>query len=139
MKLTKDSRFAIKKSLPTVGKGLFAVEPIKKGDRILEYTGNRIPTKEANESDSRYLFEIDRNWTIDGPVPDNIAGYVNHACDPNTEAVIEDHRIFYYATRDIASGEELTIDYGDEYFKEFIEPVGCKCESCLNKSSASNK
>lgn len=133
MQLTPDSRFAIKKSMPGVGMGLFAIAPIKKGERILEYTGNRIPTKEADESDSRYLFEIDRKWTIDGPVPENIAGYVNHACDPNTEAVIEDDRIFYYATRDIESGEELTIDYGEEYFDEFIKPIGCRCESCVKK------
>ena len=131
MKLTADSRFAIKKSLPGVGKGLFAVESIKKGERILEYTGEKIPTKEANESDSRYLFEVDKNWTVDGPVPANLAGYVNHSCEPNTEAQIEDGRIFYYATCDIKSGEELTIDYGEEYFKEFIEPVGCRCDSCL--------
>ena len=131
MKLTADSRFAIKKSLPGVGQGLFAAHPIKKGVFVIEYTGERIPTKAANESDSRYLFEIDKKWTIDGPVPENIAGYVNHSCDPNIEAVIEDGRIFYYAARDITSGEELTIDYGEEYFKEFIEPAGCKCEGCL--------
>ena len=132
MQLTHDSRFAIKKSLPGVGKGLFAVESIKKGERVLEYTGEKIPTKEANESDSRYLFEVDKNWTVDGPVPANLAGYVNHSCEPNTEATIEDGRIFYYATRNIRSGEELTVDYGEEYFKEFIEPMGCKCDGCVH-------
>ncbi len=132
MKLVEGGRFAIKKSMPGVGMGLFAVKPIKRGERVLEYTGNRIPTKEANESDSRYLFEINRNWTIDGPVPANLAGYVNHSCDPNTEAEIEDGHIFYVAVSDITSGEELTIDYGEEYFDEFIKPVGCKCAHCLN-------
>ncbi|HEY4526905.1 MAG TPA: SET domain-containing protein-lysine N-methyltransferase, partial [Candidatus Paceibacterota bacterium] len=90
MQLTHDSRFAIKKSLPGVGQGLFAAHPIKKGVFVIEYTGERIPTKEANESDSRYLFEVDKNWTVDGPVPANLAGYVNHSCEPNTEAQIED-------------------------------------------------
>ena len=48
------------------------------------------------------------------------------------EAVIEegddgeDH-INIYALRSIAKGEELTIDYGQEYFDEFIKPVGCRC------------
>ena len=111
------------------------MESIKKGERILEYTGERIPTKVANDSDSRYLFEVDRNWTIDGPVPGNVAGYVNHSCDPNTEATIEDGRIFYEATRNIKSGEELTIDYGEEYFKEFIDPVGCKCDNCIHANT----
>jgi len=132
MKLTEDNRFAIKKSLPGIGEGLFAITPIKKGEFILEYTGLRIPTKEANRSPSRYLFEIDDDWTIEGSVPGNTAGFINHACKPNTEAEVKDGHIMIYAMRNIASGEELTIDYGEEYFKEFIEPVGCRCQSCLS-------
>lgn len=104
----------------------------------MEYTGEKIPTKDADKSGSRYLFEINKKWTIDGPVPLNTAGYINHACDPNTEAEIEDGRIMIYATRDIASGEELTIDYGEEYFNEFIEPAGCKCRSCLSNKQGTS-
>ena len=134
MQLTTDSRFMIKKSMPEVGDGLFAVRPIKEGEFILEYTGEKIPTATADESGSRYLFVVDDDWTVDGQVPANTAGYINHGCDPNTEAIIEDDRINIYATRDIESGEELTIDYGEEYFDEYIAPVGCKCEDCLNPS-----
>ena len=136
MQLIADGRFLVKKSLPTVGYGLYAVRDIKKGAFILEYTGERLPSDVAEATGSRYLFEIDEKWTINGPVPENPAGYINHACDPNTEAVVEedddgvDH-IMIYAIRDIASGEELTIDYGEEYFKEYIAPVGCMCEGCL--------
>ena len=134
MKLTSDSRFAIGSSFfPGVGDGLFAVRPIAAEEFILEYTGERIPTKHADALPSRYLFEINDTWTVDGPVPGNTAGYINHACEPNVEAVIEEgEHIMIYATRDIASGEELTIDYGEEYFEEFIEPAGCKCSMCLN-------
>ncbi len=132
MKLTEDSRFAIRRSMPGVGDGLFAVRPMEQGEFILEYTGERIPTGTADESDSRYLFEINKKWTIDGPVPGNTAGYINHACTPNVEAIIEGESIMIYALRDIASGEELTIDYGEEYFKEFIEPVGCRCDGCVH-------
>ena len=110
-----------------MGEGLFARTMIKKGDRILEYTGALIPTSEADQSKSRYLFEIDDAWTIDGSPLSNTARYINHCCEPNTEAEIEDGRIMIYATRDIAVSEELTIDYGQEYFDEFIRPVGCKC------------
>ncbi len=104
------------------------------GDFVLEYTGERIPTGTAEDAGSRYLFVLDDDWTIDGPVPGNTAGFINHACEPNCEAVIEDGRIMLYAVRDIGSGEELTIDYGPEYFERFIAPVGCKCESCLYKN-----
>lgn len=135
MQITDDSRFMIQKTMPGVGHGLFAVYDIPEGDFILEYTGEKVPTAIADKTGSRYLFVVDNAWTVDGQVPENIAGYVNHACEPNTEASIEDDRIMIYAARDIESGEEITIDYGDEYFEEYIEPAGCKCETCLNITS----
>lgn len=113
-----------------MGHGLFATASIQRGDFILEYTGKRVPTPRADSMTTRYLFEIDREWTIDGESRSNIARYVNHSCEPNCEADIRDGRILIYASRDIERGEELTIDYGDEYFDEFIRPVGCKCSSC---------
>lgn len=116
--------------MPGLGHGLFATSTLRKGDFILEYKGRRISTPQADESDSRYLFEIDKDWTIDGSLRTNIARYVNHSCKPNCEADIRDDRILIYASRDIAKGEELSIDYGEEYFDEFIKPVGCKCSQC---------
>lgn len=125
------SRFEIKNGRPGTGLGLFACVPIARGDFILEYTGTRIPTKVADESGGKYLFEIDEDWTIDGETKENTARYINHDCYPNTEAEIsEDDKILIHALRDIAPGEELTIDYGDEYFDEFIRPGGCRCASC---------
>ncbi|MCR4325911.1 MAG: SET domain-containing protein [Patescibacteria group bacterium] len=132
MHATEARRFVVREGRPGTGKGLFAKVPIRKGDFILEYTGKKIPTKIADEMSSRYLFEIDKKWTINGPVPKNTAGYINHACDPNVEAIIEegdDDRIMIYALRDIPAGAELTIDYGQEYFDEFIKPTGCKCSA----------
>jgi len=129
---TTDERFEVKDGRPGMGKGLYARKNVAKKDFILEYTGKRIPTKEADESGSRYLFEIDSKWTIKGPPSINLAGYINHSCEPNVEAEIEpgddglDH-INIYATRDIKKGEELYIDYGMEYYNEFLKPIGCKC------------
>lgn len=124
------SRFAVRRSRPGLGHGLFATAPIAAGDFILEYTGTRIPTKVADTLPSRYLFEIDRDWTIDGSSRANIARYINHSCEPNCEADIHDGAILIHAVRDIAPGEEITINYGEEYFDEFIRPVGCKCNAC---------
>ena len=133
MKLTEDSRFAIRSSFPGTGDGLFAVKKIHKGDFILEYTGERISSVDAEAMvDARYLFEINDTWTINGPVPANVAGYINHGCDPNCEAEIdESDRIMIHAIKDIESGEELSFDYGKEYFDEFLKPHGCKCASCI--------
>ncbi len=113
-----------------MGHGLFATRPVRLGEFVIEYTGNKISTKVADELTTRYLFEIDSEWTIDGAERSNIARYVNHSCDPNCEAEIKDNRIFFNAIRDIEKGEEFTIDYGEEYFDEFIKPHGCKCQSC---------
>lgn len=120
----------VKKSRSGTGQGLFATGTFKKGDFIAEYTGTKIPTSLADTSKSRYLFEIDSDWTIDGSPRSNIARYINHSCEPNTEAEIENGRILIHVVRSIKKGEELTIDYDTEYFDEFIRPVGCKCARC---------
>ena len=116
------------------GLGLFAVAPIAKGETIVEYEGPRIPTSLARELDRRrmnkYLFEIDRRWTIDGSARSNVARYVNHACEPNAEAQLVRGRMLYRAVRPIAPGEEITIDYGEEHVQLYFDD-GCKCTACV--------
>lgn len=124
------AKFAVRKSRPGLGHGLFATSVLRCGDFVLEYKGKRIPTAFADTLKSRYLFEIDQSWTIDGATRANIARYVNHSCEPNCEATIRDGHVLIYAARNIAQGEEITIDYGEEYFDEFIRPLGCKCAAC---------
>jgi len=117
-----------------MGQGLFAQCDIKKGEFILEYTGKKIPTAVADAMEtSRYLFEIDEEWTIDGSPRSNTARYINHSCTPNTEAEIVDGHIMITAVQNIKKGEELTIDYDTEYFDEFIRPVGCRCAAEQHK------
>ncbi len=130
MSSTHRTRFAVRRSRPGRGFGLFAREAIARGEFLLEYTGRHLPTKEADELDTKYLFEIDKHWTIDGSPRSNTARYINHSCNPNCEADIRDGKILIFSTRPIAAGEELTMDYGEEYFDEFIKPSGCKCDSC---------
>lgn len=127
------------KSLPyrvgraRTGLGLFATEPIKKGARVIEYTGRRITDAQAREKENhggRYLFELNSRWTIDGSPRDNIARYANHSCRPNMEAEIVRGRIMLRAIRRIQPGDELTYNYGRDYLEFFI-PV-CKCASCAD-------
>ena len=139
----KDTDFDIKESLQEgVGKGLFARADIKKGTFILEYTGIPMTTKEAEEHPSRYLFEVNDEVTLDGDTVENTAKYINHSCDPSVEAEIDtdpdgSEHINIYAVRTIKKGEELYIDYDEEYFDEFIRPIGCRCGSknCRSKKS----
>jgi SET domain-containing protein len=116
-----------------IGLGLFAARPIPERTPIVEYTGRRIPTCEAQEIDRRrankYLFEIDRRWTIDGATRTNMARYVNHSCDPNAEAESSRGRLIYRAIRNIPEGEEITVDYGEEHMEIYFGK-GCLCPSC---------
>ena len=72
------------------GLGLFATKPIESGAYIVTYRGRRIPTAEAQDRERRfgakYMFEINRHWTIDGSSRRNLGRYINHSCDANAEA-----------------------------------------------------
>ena len=101
------------------GNGVFATRAIKKGERIIEYLGERVSHKEADrryelkdENDSHtFLFIVDSKTVIDAGVDGNEARFVNHSCQPNCESMIENRRVFIDAIRDIEAGEELTYDY----------------------------
>lgn len=126
-------KVTVKRAAPGMGLGLYAAEPIRKGEFIIEYTGELISSEEADKRLTKYLFEIDDDYTIDGATRSNTARYMNHFCKPNVEAEIEAGEINFYARRDIEVGEELGYDYGKEYFDEFIKPHGCKCPKHTKK------
>jgi len=115
------------------GAGLFATDFIKKGTFIIEYWGKRVPTKTADDLNSKYLFEINSRWTVNGSDRRNIARYINHSCRPNAEADVVKGVIKIRAYRNIKPGDEITYHYGSDYFATFIKPVGCKCAKCLEK------
>ena len=119
-------RFSVRRS--SAGKGLFAEEDIPKGMCVIEYTGTVLNEEEAEAAAGRkYLFEVSRRVTIDGNVPSNLARYINHSCAPNCESVVRGGRVFIFSLTRIKAGDELSYDYGAEYFDEFIKPHGCRC------------
>ena len=101
------------------GRGAFASRRIRRGERIIEYTGERITNAEADKryDDDRmrrhhtYLFTLTQRTVVDGGVGGNASRFINHSCEPNCEAVIEDGHIWIRALRTIAKGRELTYDY----------------------------
>lgn len=110
------------------GLGLFAGEDIKKGEIIIEYIGNILNKEEADKRvTSQYLFEVNRNKTIDGTPRWNTARYANHSCVPNAESDIKKGRVFVIAIKNIKDGEEIVYDYGEEFCEEHIKPHGCRC------------
>lgn len=119
------------------GLGLFATKPIKKGTKIVRYFGPMLDCNKKKDDavENKYLFQITNRWTIDGSVRENIARYINHACRPNAESDVQKkkRRVYIRAIKDIAPGEEINYDYGTDYFKEYLKPIGCKCDFCEKK------
>ena len=103
------------------GRGVFAVRQIRKGTRIVEYSGERISNAEADRryDDTKmkrhhtFLFTLDSKTVIDGAIETGggDASYINHSCEPNCEAVITGKKIFIHALRGIEPGTELAYDY----------------------------
>src|SRR3979411_3112623 len=128
------------------GRGVFARRYIRKGTRILEYTGERIDNDEADRryDDTKmkrhhtFLFTLDKNTVIDGAANTGggDASFINHSCDPNCEAVITGKTILITALRGIEPGEELAYDYQYErtgkHDAELEKFYLCKCgaENC---------
>ena len=119
------------------GLGLFATKPIKKGTRIIRYFGPLLDSKKKDEDaiETKYLFELTNPWTIDGSVRENVARYINHACKPNAESDVKPRKrkVFIRAIRNIEPGDEINYDYGTDYFKAYLKPIGCKCDACEKK------
>lgn len=119
------------------GLGLFATKEIKKGTRIVEYVGPLLDCriKEQDAIENKYLFELNGRWTIDGSTRRNIARYANHACRPNAESDVQprNRKVYICAIRNIQPGDEITYDYGKDYFNSYLKPIGCKCAHCEKK------
>jgi hypothetical protein len=122
------------------GRGAFATEPIRKGRKVGEYTGERITHEQSDERyDDKlartYLFIVDSKIVIDADVGGNDVRFINHSCDPNCESRMDARkRVFIYATRNIEPGEELAYDYrlqlnpGEDLLEEMMD-FPCRCGS----------
>ena len=101
------------------GVGAVAIRHIPRGTRLIEYAGARITPAEADKrypdepgvSHHTYLFAIDDDIVIDASVDGNDARFINHSCDPNCDAVVENGRIWIETIPDVSPGEELAYDY----------------------------
>lgn len=121
------------------GKGVFALQPLKRGDVVIEYKGQRITWDEAldrhphdpSQPDHTFYFHIDDGRVIDANVGGNAARWINHACNPNCEADEQDGRVFIKALRSIKPGEELFYDYGlvidERYTPKLKKRFECRC------------
>ncbi len=125
------------------GKGVFALQCIAPGTRLIEYTGERITWPEAlrrhphDPADPNHTFYFsldDGSHVIDAKVGGNASRWINHACDPNCESdETEDGRVYIQALRELQPGEELFYDYGlvidERYTAKLKREYACRCGS----------
>ena len=103
------------------GNGVFAVQDLAEGERIIEYKGEIITWKEAlrrhphdpAQPNHTFYFHIDDGRVIDGNVDGNAARWINHSCEPNCEADEVDGRVYIKALRNLAAHEANRMPIAD--------------------------
>lgn len=121
------------------GRGVFALQAIAAGARILEYRGEVTSWRRAAARHRRsgmpghtFIFGLTDGRVIDGSVGGNSARWLNHSCRPNCEAIEDEHgRVFIETLRDVMPGDELFIMYAlaiDEALTpESAADYACRC------------
>lgn len=128
------------------GNGVFAIEDIAKGERIVRYKGLLRSHAEVDEEYGEveedghtFLFTLNDEYVIDGTHGGNVARWINHSCNPNCESLIEEDakdrrhkdKVYVEALRDIKAGEELTYNYGivlaERHTAKLKKLWGCRC------------
>jgi len=131
-----------KKKSHVHGSGLFAIQNIKKGSKIIEYIGDKVTKKEGDKRADKqikqykknknngmvYIFELNKLYDIDGSVVHNHAKLINHSCNPNCEVEIINNEIWISAIKNIKKNTELSYNYGYSYDTDYVDHV-CKCGS----------
>jgi SET domain-containing protein len=102
------------------GLGAFATQPLPAFALLGLYEGRRYSLEEVAARDWNdqltYLFTLSNKETIDGAKGGNATRHLNHACDPNCEAVEE----YDDAGRLVLKFQTLVaVDAGDELFIDY--------------------
>ena len=113
-------RLAVRPS-PIQGGGVFAVEDIPWGRKILEYRGALIDDKEAARriaDGANAIMDLGGGQNIDGFDNGNGAALINHSrTKANCFLLREKAKVWLVAgVEGIKAGEELTYDYGSDYY-----------------------
>ena len=136
--------FVDSSTMPSAGKGLFTSENIKKGELIIEYTGEVTNWEEVrHDADNVYIYFVNEDYVINAKNdPDAIARYANDArgltrikdVHNNSKFVKVEGRIFIKASKLIKAGEEIFVDYGKDYW----DTVKKKTRNYSNKNRLPN-
>ena len=133
--MRRPRRFSARHS-PVHGTGLFALQPLEAGERLIEYKGEittwrRAAARQRSDAGHTFVFGLSDGRVIDGSRGGNSARFLNHACEPNCEAIEMGDRVFIHALTAINVGDELFIDYGLVIDEELTDDVrtqyACHC------------
>jgi SET domain-containing protein len=118
---------SVKRS-PIDGFGVFALEPVPKWHKIGEVRGESITVAEARRRAATLerimIVEVSAKKAIDLARSTDPMRFTNHSCQPNGQLRISEGRIEFYALRDIAPGEEITVAYGETHHEGRL---ACRC------------
>lgn len=110
------------------GHGVFAAEPIPARRKIGEIRGEAISVAEGRRRAARQarimIVEVSTRTAIDASGSTDPMRFTNHSCRPNARLSVRDGRVEFYALRDIAPGEEVSVDYGETHH---VGRLACRC------------
>lgn len=110
------------------GQGAFAAEPIPARRKIGEIRGEAISVPEARQRARGLarimIVEVSERRAIDASRSADPLRFTNHSCAPNAVLRIRQGRVEFYAMRDVAQGEELTVNYGESHHEGRL---ACRC------------
>ena len=120
-------------TLPNSGLGLFAKIDFSKGERIVEYCGDKVTWAQVeDDADNGYIFHIDDEHVIDARnTLESLGRYANDASGlskvkgiRNNALYEEEHySVFIVADKKIKAGEEIFVAYGKEYWQQVKENI----------------
>jgi uncharacterized protein len=110
------------------GQGAFADEAVPARRKIGEIRGESISVAEARiratRSERIMIVELSARRAIDFSGSADPMRYTNHSCRPNARLCIRQGRVEFYALREIAPGEEITVNYGQTHHEGRL---ACRC------------
>jgi uncharacterized protein len=110
------------------GQGAFAAEAIPARRKIGEIRGEAISVREARRRAKGMarimIVELSERRAIDASNSVDPLRFTNHSCRPNAVLRIRQGRVEFYAMRDVRTGEELTVDYGETHHEG---KLACRC------------
>ena len=113
---------------PIDGQGVFAAEPIPARRKIGELRGEPISVDEARRrarGQARIMIvEVSERRAVDASQSGDALRFTNHSCRPNAVLKLQQGRVAFHALRDIAPGEEITVDYGRSHHQGRL---ACRC------------